>query len=603
MKNLKKLCYTLMLIFTFNILFLALPNKIVHADNLKEVYIRVEGLDKTLAEGSEKANTAYEALENILKKNNIKYDFKDSQYGKYMESIGGIKGGTFGGWDGWLYYIKNAGNVEAATTSIDNYVLKQGDNIIVYYGNFDTPYVNDITFEPNIVKENQSFKMKFSFKSFDFTANKEVIYPIKNAIVNIDEKSYTTDDKGYITVEALVKGEHTYKISGYDKGKISKVIMDKGTFIIDNEKAPSIYYNDKKYNENNNLNIVKNIEKELEITTAYVKNNISDPWAQISLNKLGLKGKEDFLSKWITELDNKSIKDLYASELVTKIMGLVSSGYSPYNFNGHNLVEELLNRNIEDFYYNEIVFALFVYNYANIQGDYKISEAKLVNELLKNKLSYEVEGKRIEGWTWFGDKIDPDMTAAAINALSPYYNGKKVQGVDNSKVKEAVDSAVKTLSFMQSENGDIIGQYGLASETDAFVIIGLVSVGVDPQGDLFTKAKGDLVSALLSYKGNSGMFNHDKTILNNPIATEQALRALVSLKEFKNTGVYNYYASNIDAKALPNYIVENKDNKEDKTEPTKILPETGSNINMNSLTGAAIISIVLGTVLLLKRNK
>lgn len=357
-----------------------------------------------------------------------------------------------------------------------------------------------------------------------------------------------------------------------------------------------------------------NIEKDIESTSSYLKNNMADPWAQMSLNKLGIKGKEDFLKKWSEELAKKPIKsierselirrimrtyylvmfgsDLYVSELITRIIGLISSGYSPYDFKGYNLVEELFNGNIEKFQFNELVYSLIVYNYANIQENYKITEEKLVNEILKKRVIYEVDGKKSEGWNWFGNQVEPDITAIVISALSPYYNGKKVKGIDTSKVKEVVDSAVKTLSMMQGENGFLLGNYEPSIETDVFVILGVVSVGIDPHGELFTKAKGDLVSSLLSYKGSNGIFNSDK------VSTEQALRALVALEEFKKAGTYNYYSSNINAKDLTIYGIKNEENKEVEVKPERVLPETGSDINMDSLITISIIAIALGVVVL-----
>ena len=60
----------------------------------------------------------------------------------------------------------------------------------------------------------------------------------------------------------------------------------------------------------------------------------------------------------------------------------------------------------------------------------------------------------------------------------------------------------------------------------------------------FAKAKGDLVSALLSFKAGGGAFRHVLEGGSNMMSTEQALRALISIGEYKSSGeAYNFYAS------------------------------------------------------------
>ncbi len=594
----------------------------VKADTLlKEVYVRVESLEGTIAEGPQQASNGFEALDKLLKEKNIKMEAKDGEWGKYIESIGDLKAGKFGGWDGWMYYVKNGSTIESGQTSIYQYNTKDGDNLVVYYGNFDTPIVNSISFQPEIVKENEGFKMNFSYSTFDYTENKAVVLPIKNAKVSIDKKDYVTDAQGNIEIkQGLFKGEHSYKVSGYNKDSIPTVIMDKGLFTIDNVNKPVLQHSDKKFNDKDNSKIEKNINKELDTTLNFMKNNSSNPWAAISLSKLSIKADEKFIKSWAEQIKKEGIKELSPSELETRIMSLTAMGYTPYNFQGQDLVKELFNRNIEDFYNNEIVFALFSYDYAKVKENYNITEDKLINSLLDSKLVNKNGDKNLVGWTWFGDKIDPDMTGAVINALAPYYNGKQVKGVDNNKLKAAVDEALNTLSYMQNESGDIVGQYGPSCETNAFIILGLTSLGVDPEGSKFTKNKGDLVSALLSYKGDNGQFNHNSEAKNNYLATEQAFRALICLKEYKEKGTYDYYSSTIDISSLKAYKLPEETKKPSNEEKPKQeiemkqkenlknqdkkgnLPKTGSPIGFDFMIALSIALMSAGVILNKKSN-
>ena len=192
------------------------------------------------------------------------------------------------------------------------------------------------------------------------------------------------------------------------------------------------------------------------------------------------------------------------------------------------------------------MFAIITMNALNIKDEYKITEKDLVNELLNR---YD------EGWNWTSglqNKTDIDMTAAAISALSPYYNGKAIDGVDNLEVVNKVNEAVQILKSRQSEDGHIASTYGTSAETDAFVILALVSIGIDPSGESFTKESGNLTQAFLAYKGSQGAFNHNDSMPNNAYATENALRALIALNNF-NQNAYNYYSSDIDLDKLKIY--------------------------------------------------
>lgn len=601
----------MLLIFQFGALNITKASEVIG----EEVSIRVEAPDKTIIEGTETGTTAYEVLEKVLKKNNISLEAEDSQYGKFIKGISGVNSGKFGGHDGWLYYIKNGTKVETAGVSIDSYKLNKGDNIVVYYGNFDTPYINTIDFNKEVIKENEPFEMIFSFKNFDYVSNKDIVHPIKNAKVTIDDKEYITNAEGKIVVQALKKGEYQYSISGYEKDKLPIVIKDRGKFVIDNLNKPLIYFNDDNSIKKEEVKKSKDIKGQLELTLNYIKNNSSNSWAALSLDKYGIKSDESYLKNWVEEIEKEGLSELNAIDIESKIMALTALGYSSYDFAGHNLVEELYNRNLNDFYNNEVAFGLLAYNYLDLKDDYKIGEKELIESLLNLKLSYKADDKNLVGWTWYGDKIDPDMTAVVISALSPYYRGREIEGIDNKKVKDSVDEAVKTLALLQNENGDILGQYGIASETNSFAIIALTSLGINPEGEMFTKEKGDLVSALLSYSGDNGQFNHDDKSKNNYISTEEALRALISLDEFSKNGVYDYYKGSKDVKNLPSFKIKEseedksgeiketeeivndnvvQDNKNANKSSVDVLPKTGSLINFYSMIIVSFAFIISG---------
>lgn len=530
------------------------PN--IMADQIKfqiyypEIPVRIEGLSGTLAEGSAKGSNGLEIVKKVLRQNNLECSTKTASWGAdYISSIGGLEEKKFGGSDGWMYFIKSKGKIQAPDWGLDGYIPAPGQSLVIYYGDFKTPYVNNIGFTPEVVKSGEAFSMRFSYKYFDWFSNKEVDLPAAGAIVNIDSSNYITNNEGEIEVSKLSLGEHAYRISGYNIDKLPTVVMDKGVFTIDNLNPPGMSYSDSKFDEvasgDNNL-IVKDIEQSLNETLDFIKSSPQDPWSAVSLRNYSLQISENFAKENYEEVKGYGVKDYSNTELEKLIMNLISLGYSPYNFGGHDLVAELLNRDINKFMVNDLVFAELAYKYGNIQGNYKITRDGIVNKLLSLQNKINSEGKVITGWSLYGNTVNPDITGMVLNALSSFCGRKEV--------RDAVDSAVASLSTLQNKSGYVADEYGYFSESISMSIIGLTSVGVNPEGVLFTKEKGDLVSALMSFKGDKGQFKHALQGGDNYIATEQALRALIALKGYKNNGKYDFYKSSINSQKLSVYI-------------------------------------------------
>lgn len=529
------------------------------------ISVRVEGLNGTIVKDSAKGPDVMNIVCKILKGHNIPYKLDSSS--SYITSINNLNAGDLGGWSGWMYYVKSPNSIISPMDGMTKYIPDTGDDVVVYYGD-NTPYVTSIKFTPEIVKEKQPFKMKFIYNSYDFTTNKYVDTPIANAIVNIDDYNYITSADGEINVQGLALGKHTYKISGYNINKLPTVVMDKGVFNIDNTNPPGLNYSDNSYNDiynSDNNKIVKDIDGGIHDVSTYVKNNIPSMWAELSLDKLGIRTNGSYFDEDAADIKEYGIKNLTNAELEKLIICLTSYGYTPYDFAGCNLVRELFNRDIKSFLLNDSAFGLFAMDYANISdGDYRITKKMLVDSLLDKTISYKQNNSDITGWNLFGDKVDPDTTGAVINALSPFYSS-------DIRVKDTVDKAVKSLSVLQNESGYIPNAYGYNSESLSFTILGLASVGINPEGVMFTKVKGDLVSALLSFKCANGGFRHSLDGKCDSIASEEVLRALIALKQYRASGKYDFYSSTIDAAKLPVYQY-----KKGTTGHSSIQPKSGN---------------------------
>ena len=174
-------------------------------------------------------------------------------------------------------------------------------------------------------------------------------------------------------------------------------------------------------------------------------------------------------------------------------------------------------------------------------------------------------------YTWGTETyIDVDTTATALNALVKYNTDEypKVQGF--------ITKAVAGLSKVQGSDGS----YGNVN-SDAMVILGLLSVGIDPAKDArFVKGGCSLADALLLYVNSSsngfvvaGAGTGEQGDKARALATEQGFRALVALEKYavlsgenKGTVRYNIYT-------LTGEIV--KENGTTETKPEQPSPDKG----------------------------
>lgn len=116
-------------------------------------------------------------------------------------------------------------------------------------------------------------------------------------------------------------------------------------------------------------------------------------------------------------------------------------------------------------------------------------------------------------------QADIDITAMALQALSKYKN--------RTDVADAIDRAIKFLSNEQTIFS--------TSENISQVIVALTSLGISPDDPRFSKSGFCLINSLMNYYTGDGGFKHTLTeSTSNPMSTEQALYALVSVQRFEN---------------------------------------------------------------------
>lgn len=560
-------------LMSFIIIFVyssSISDLIAKADT-NTVQVVVDGTQGEITEGVSSNLNALDALEEVLNSKGIKYSIPDGSYGKFIDSINDLKTNDVEKGSGWMYAIKKSdGTYVSPQNSIDKTSLNSTDELVVYFSFWGTTYLaNDIEFSTK--EADTPITISINNKDLDWNTNQTVVTPIENITAKIVDQNGgeipVNLNKNEITISnGLKEGNYYLELSDYSTNSIPKVVADKFQFTITKSSTttnPSNTGSNSSSTQSGNNTINNgssyNIQNEMNLTESVVK-NYNDEWAALDLNKAGMQGSinKQFINDALNYINKNGVSKYYNTQIEKLIIGLTAAGYTPYNFGGANLVSELYNRNIDDFLVNDAIYGLLAYKFANIDDtNYKIKKDTLKNYILKNAI--KDSNGNVVGWSYDPSTkaADADMTGAAISSLSSYYNS------GDKEVVSAVDSAIKHLNDIENNSGYVAGTYGYSSETNAFDILGLLSVNVNPYGDTklsngdvnFQKANGNLVDAFLSYKTSNGQYKHNLSDEEgNDFSTEEAFRALVALNEFsKNKGPYNYYESNINAAELPVY--------------------------------------------------
>ena len=167
----------------------------------KTVTVQVEGLDGNVFWGKmpwKEGATALSVLEDALKEVQMEYVIKDSQYGgKYISSIGKDVEATYGGYDGWMYYVDG----QSPMYSIDGCSVEAGQSLLVVYGdmNLVLPVVTAAKDRKGVV----TLKVEADVTYYDANWNASIVREPMSAVkLTVDGTEYTTDDKGEVVLSA-----------------------------------------------------------------------------------------------------------------------------------------------------------------------------------------------------------------------------------------------------------------------------------------------------------------------------------------------------------------------------------------------------------------
>lgn len=167
----------------------------------KTVSVQVEGIAGNVYSGQvawTEGATALSVLEEALKTVQMDYVIKDSQYGgKYISSIGKDVESTYGGYDGWMYYVDS----QSPMFSIDAYPVEAGQALLVAYG--DMNMVLPIVTAQKDHKGLVTVKVEADVTYYDESWNASIVREPMTAVkLTVDGVEYTTDDKGQAALSA-----------------------------------------------------------------------------------------------------------------------------------------------------------------------------------------------------------------------------------------------------------------------------------------------------------------------------------------------------------------------------------------------------------------
>ena len=193
-----------------------------------EVQLRIEGAEKTLLEAIvelDENDTALTVLERALAAAKLTCTVKDSQYGgKYVSEIAGETEATFGGYDGWLYYV----NGVAPTDTMDVHALADGDVLLLVYGNYDI--LNAIVTSS---RKGAAAYVTAEVTTYDAEGNATTtVQPVAGVTVAVEGgETYVTDEKGVAALNETdsAKEAVTVSVSKYAENKLPLIIRGTGT--------------------------------------------------------------------------------------------------------------------------------------------------------------------------------------------------------------------------------------------------------------------------------------------------------------------------------------------------------------------------------------
>ncbi|MCR8659747.1 S-layer homology domain-containing protein [Paenibacillus endoradicis] len=284
-----------------------------------------------------------------------------------------------------------------------------------------------------------------------------------------------------------------------------------------------------------------NVNEQLNKHLAYLVNSVNNPtfgtgggeWSILSLARAQYEVPEGYYATYYKNVVREVERLMPAGKLHSAkgtehsrlILGLTAIGKDINNVAGYDISAALADFNyVTKQGINGPIFALLALD--SHQYDIPVQNG-VTNSTTRDKLIDFIIKKEVAGGGWsLSGAADPDITAMALQALAPYYEGQE-------DVKAAVDRAIVWLSSVQNEAGGYSSSGAENVQSVAQVIVALTSLGIDPHtDDRFNKNGYSTVDNLLTYAVPTGGFVHPKGGKVDGMATDQGTYALVAYSRY-----------------------------------------------------------------------
>lgn len=394
--------------------------------------------------------------------------------------------------------------------------------------------------------------------------------------VNISVKGADENDNIYVNNKRITSAESA-EITIGDAGKTVRLIVQNG------DKEPVIYMLNL-----SSESVVKTQRIFEETTDALLEgdvpivNSIGGEWKVIGLaraDKISDEFKQGYFKNvydYIKENGSAVLHKSKSTDNSRVILALTSLGYDVKDVVGYNLLEPLA-----DFDYvnkqgiNGAIWALIALDSADYEIPVLSGEG---TQTTRDNLIAHIVDSQLEngGYALDDETFDVDITAMAIQALTPYYDS-------DENVKSAVDKAVTLLSSVQNDDGSF-GSSGTANaESTAQVVIALSGLKINPRTDeRFIKNGISVLSALNNYYAGDGAFVHITGGDANQMATEQAYIALVSYIRLNASKTNVYDMSDVVIGSNPVIHDEPDENPDDNQNNNTDDPNNNGNADSQS---------------------
>lgn len=153
---------------------------------------RIEGSTENLCESKTTGPTAMDIVKNASASCGFSYNIKDTQYGPYLEQIANDKAS---GLIGWQYAV----NLTSPSVGAIDYQLKDNDEVLWYFGNFNDKLTR-LSLSSNEILTNSSVTATIEYQE------NQTWKPLSGALVYFGTNSIATDNNG----QAIIKPQDGY---------------------------------------------------------------------------------------------------------------------------------------------------------------------------------------------------------------------------------------------------------------------------------------------------------------------------------------------------------------------------------------------------------